>query len=39
MTFWLAWPPGTVMIEMSSGEPAVTQELAEQVMALGGYLG
>jgi 3-hydroxyisobutyrate dehydrogenase len=30
--------PGTVIIEMSSGEPAVTQELAQQVRALGGYL-
>ena len=30
--------PGTVVIEMSSGEPAVTQELAEQVRALGGYV-
>jgi 3-hydroxyisobutyrate dehydrogenase len=30
--------PGTVIIEMSSGEPAVTQELAEQVRALGGYV-
>jgi 3-hydroxyisobutyrate dehydrogenase len=29
---------GTVIIEMSSGEPAVTQELAEQVRALGGYV-
>ncbi|MBV8456762.1 MAG: NAD(P)-dependent oxidoreductase [Acetobacteraceae bacterium] len=30
--------PGTVIIEMSSGEPAVTQELAEQVRALGGSM-
>ena len=28
--------PGTVMIEMSSGVPSVTQELAERVHALGG---
>ena len=30
--------PGTVIIEMSSGEPAVTQRLAEQVAALGGEM-
>ena len=29
---------GTVIIEMSSGEPVVTQKLAEQIKALGGYL-
>ena len=28
--------PGTVIIEMSSGVPSVTQELAEKVQALGG---
>jgi 3-hydroxyisobutyrate dehydrogenase len=30
--------PGTVVIEMSSGEPRVTQTLAEQVHALGGHM-
>jgi len=30
--------PGTVVIEMSSGEPTVTQELAEKVHALGGHM-
>jgi 3-hydroxyisobutyrate dehydrogenase len=30
--------PGTVVIEMSSGVPTVTQELAEKVAALGGHL-
>lgn len=30
--------PGTVVIEMSSGVPSVTQELAEHVRALGGHL-
>ncbi len=30
--------PGTVLIEMSSGVPTVTQELAEKVAALGGHL-
>lgn len=30
--------PGTVVIEMSSGVPSVTQELAEHVSALGGHL-
>ena len=30
--------PGTVVIEMSSGEPTVTQELAERVRELGAYL-
>lgn len=30
--------PGTVLIEMSSGVPTVTQQLAEQVAALGGHL-
>jgi 3-hydroxyisobutyrate dehydrogenase len=30
--------PGTVVIEMSSGVPTVTQELAERVHALGGHL-
>ncbi|HEY1930941.1 MAG TPA: NAD(P)-dependent oxidoreductase [Acetobacteraceae bacterium] len=30
--------PGTVIIEMSSGVPSVTQELAERVAALGGHL-
>ncbi|WP_158925077.1 NAD(P)-dependent oxidoreductase [Acidisphaera sp. S103] len=30
--------PGTVIIEMSSGVPSVTQRLAEQVAALGGTL-
>lgn len=30
--------PGTVVIEMSSGVPAVTQALAEKVAALGGHL-
>src|SRR5580658_9351756 len=30
--------PGTVVIEMSSGVPSVTQELAERVHALGGHL-
>lgn len=30
--------PGTVVIEMSSGVPSVTQELAERVRALGGHL-
>ncbi len=29
--------PGTVVIEMSSGVPSVTQELAEKVAALGGH--
>jgi 3-hydroxyisobutyrate dehydrogenase len=30
--------PGTVVIEMSSGVPSTTQELAERVHALGGHL-
>jgi 3-hydroxyisobutyrate dehydrogenase len=30
--------PGTVVIEMSSGVPSVTQVLAERVMQLGGYM-
>ncbi len=30
--------PGTVVIEMSSGVPSVTQELGEQVRALGGHM-
>ncbi len=30
--------PGTVVIEMSSGVPTVTQQLAEKVAALGGHL-
>ena len=30
--------PGAVVIEMSSGEPTVTQELAEKVRALGGHM-
>ena len=30
--------PGTVVIEMSSGVPSVTQELAEKVASLGGHL-
>ncbi len=30
--------PGTVVIEMSSGEPSVTQALAEKVHALGGHM-
>jgi 3-hydroxyisobutyrate dehydrogenase len=30
--------PGTIVIEMSSGEPTVTQRLAERVAALGGHL-
>ena len=30
--------PGTIVIEMSSGEPTVTQKLAETVAALGGHL-
>jgi len=30
--------PGTMVIEMSSGVPSATQELAERVHALGGYL-
>nr|WP_294548277.1 NAD(P)-dependent oxidoreductase [uncultured Rhodopila sp.] len=30
--------PGTIIIEMSSGVPSVTQRLAEQVAALGGAL-
>ena len=30
--------PGTVVIEMSSGVPTVTQALAEKVAALGGHL-
>jgi 3-hydroxyisobutyrate dehydrogenase len=30
--------PGTVVIEMSSGVPSVTQQLAERVQALGGHL-
>lgn len=30
--------PGTIVIEMSSGVPSVTQELAERVHALGGHL-
>ncbi len=29
--------PGTIVIEMSSGVPSVTQRLAEQVAALGGH--
>ncbi|HEX5325772.1 MAG TPA: NAD(P)-dependent oxidoreductase, partial [Acetobacteraceae bacterium] len=30
--------PGSVIIEMSSGVPSVTQELAEKVHALGGHM-
>ena len=30
--------PGTIVIEMSSGVPSMTQELAERVHALGGHL-
>ena len=30
--------PGTVVIEMSSGIPSMTQELAEKVAALGGHM-
>ena len=30
--------PGTIVIEMSSGEPTVTKGLAEKVAALGGHL-
>jgi 3-hydroxyisobutyrate dehydrogenase len=30
--------PGTIVIEMSSGVPSVTQRLAEQVASLGGHL-
>ena len=30
--------PGSVVIEMSSGMPSITQELAEKVAALGGHL-
>jgi 3-hydroxyisobutyrate dehydrogenase len=30
--------PGTVVIEMSSGIPSMTQELAEKVTALGGHM-
>ena len=30
--------PGTIIIEMSSGVPSVTQRLAEQVAALGGHM-
>ena len=30
--------PGTIVIEMSSGVPSATQELAEQVHELGGYM-
>jgi 3-hydroxyisobutyrate dehydrogenase len=30
--------PGTIVIEMSSGEPSVTKLLAEKVAALGGFL-
>jgi 3-hydroxyisobutyrate dehydrogenase len=30
--------PGTIIIEMSSGVPSVTQRLAEQIAALGGML-
>ncbi len=30
--------PGTIIIEMSSGVPSVTQRLAEQVGALGGHM-
>ena len=33
-----AMRPGTVIIEMSSGEPAVTQRLAEKVASLGGEM-
>ena len=33
-----AMRPGTVVIEMSSGEPAVTQLLAERVKSLGGEM-
>ena len=33
-----AMRPGTVIVEMSSGEPAVTQRLAEQVSSLGGEM-
>jgi 3-hydroxyisobutyrate dehydrogenase len=30
--------PGTILVEMSSGVPSVTQELAEKVAALGGVM-
>ncbi|MSP01985.1 MAG: NAD(P)-dependent oxidoreductase [Acetobacteraceae bacterium] len=30
--------PGTIIVEMSSGVPSVTQRLAEQVVALGGHM-
>jgi 3-hydroxyisobutyrate dehydrogenase len=30
--------PGTVLIEMSSGIPSITQELAEKVASLGGHM-
>jgi 3-hydroxyisobutyrate dehydrogenase len=30
--------PGTILVEMSSGVPSVTQRLAEQVAALGGHM-
>src|ERR1700679_1160651 len=30
--------PGTIIIEMSSGVPSVTQKLAEEVAALGGHM-
>ena len=30
--------PGTVLVEMSSGIPSITQELAERVAALGGHM-
>lgn len=37
-TLMAGMKPGTVVIEMSSGEPTVTQELAERVRELGGVL-
>ena len=37
-TCWPGMQPGTVVIEMSSGVPTVTQALAEKVAALGGHL-
>ncbi|HJS85787.1 MAG TPA: NAD(P)-binding domain-containing protein, partial [Acetobacteraceae bacterium] len=30
--------PGTVIVEMSSGVPTITQELAERVASLGGHM-
>jgi 3-hydroxyisobutyrate dehydrogenase len=33
-----AMKPGTIVIDMSSGVPSVTQELAEKVVALGGRM-